>query len=443
MKKIKLTFLFLGFGLMLSAQKPTCQDVLTVAGSLLPNGNYDNVRKVLYQTRSTCSSEAAWYYVQYGYQTGVGQVDSALFYMEKGRKLFPKNDSLLFLYAQTCLLDYDSVMAVKGLKAMDEALALNNKPAYQLCKVQLLDAANQSSKALEAIQHIPKAEKNYEVLVEWGYLLQKNNKPKDALLKLNAAIKLDKYEVAAYLQKADLFFNVLNQQDAALAALDTVEMIDSTLADPMLMRAAFFEDHGDFDQAIDEYDQAIQTDSSVHAVYLFRGNCLKEIREFELAEEDFKTYKQKYPHEREVDYMIAELYIAKEDYVGAAQLLSALETGGESSYELYLIRGIAYNDNGQYDDAMKDFNKAENFRERDARLFLNRGICYFNKQDYRNAKYDFERATYLEGDNMEAHYMRCRAAYHAGFFDEACSSCKTAAFHGYEGIEKKYMKGCK
>jgi tetratricopeptide (TPR) repeat protein len=220
-------------------------------------------------------------------------------------------------------------------------------------------------------------------------------------------------------------------------------MLDSTLADPMLMRAAFFENHEDYDNAIAEYDEAIQTDSSVQAIYLFRGSCLKEIREYELAEEDYNTYKKNNPNDKDVNYLVAELYLAKGDFNAAAQLMSQMETTGESAYELYLLRGIAYNDNGQYDDAMTDFNKAENFKDRDARLFRNRGICYYNKKEYRKAKYDFERAVYMEADNMENHYLRCQAAYQAGFYDEACESCKTAAFHGYEGIDKMYMKGCK
>lgn len=442
-KTIKLLLLFLFLSPVLHAQQRTCQDVLSTAESFMIDGNYENVRKVLNQTRATCSKDVSWYYIQFGYHAGVNQVDSALLYMTTARKLFPKNDSIHFLFAQTCLMQYDSAMAVKGIDAIEQAMSIRKKTAYQVCLTQLLDASGQTKQALEVIKEVPGAEKNYDALVQWAVLLQKSNKPKDALIKLNQAIKLNRYDVLAYLQKADLFFNALNRQDDALMALDTVEMLDSTLADPMLMRAAFFESHEDYDNAIAEYDEAIQTDSSVHEVYLFRGGCLKEIKEFDLAEEDYKTYKKKNPNDKEINYLVAELYIAKGDYVAAAQLMSQMETNGETAYELYLIRGIAQNDNGQYDNALKDFNRAENFKERDERLYYNRGVCYFNKEDYRKAKYDFEKAKYMEPGNMENFYMHCRASYHAGFFDEACESCKTAKFHGYEAMDKIYMKGCK
>ncbi|HYG50976.1 MAG TPA: tetratricopeptide repeat protein, partial [Flavobacteriales bacterium] len=296
---------------------------------------------------------------------------------------------------------------------------------------------------LAEIEKLPGVSKNYEALVEWGSLLVDNGKEKEALKKFNQAIKVDKFSPGAYLQKAELLFNFFNNQDEAMAALDTVEMIDSSLADPKLIRAAFFESRNDFDNAISEYDEAIQTDSSIHQVYIFRGNCLKEIKEYDLAEEDFKRYQKLHRDETEVNYMLAELYIAKDDYAAAAMLMSQMETKGESTYQLYITRGIALNNNGQYDDALKDFNKAERFPERSVDLYFNRGLCYFNKTDYRNAKYDFEKAKNMNPQEMEFHYMHCRAAYHLESYDEACSSCKTAQFHNYKPIEKMYLKNCK
>jgi len=425
------------------AQNRSCQDVLSVAESFLIDGNTDNVGKILNQTRGKCSDDVSWYYIQFGYQVSINELDSANVYMNKAAKLFPKNDSIHFLLAQSSLYYYDSAEAMNGLKAIEKAIKINEKPVYLLCKAQLIHATNQPELALDLIKTIKGGEKSYEVLVEWGTLLNELNKPKEALKKFNEAIKIDKYAPAAYLQKADLFFNKLNKQDEALAALDTVEMIDSTLADPMLLRAAFFESKNDFDNAISEYDQAIQTDSSVHQVYIFRGTCLKEIKEYDLAEEDYKQYKTLNPNETEINYLLADLYIAKGDYNAAALLMSQMESKGSSDYELYLMRGIAYNNNGQYDNALTDFNKAEKFAERDVDLYYNRGLCYFNKEDYRKAKYDFEKAKNMIPDNMEFHYLHCRAAYHAGHFDDACESCKLAKFHNYEPIDNLYLKNCK
>jgi tetratricopeptide (TPR) repeat protein len=441
--KLKIFLLLFAVTTTSFAQERSCREVLGIAESFLIDGNTDNVRKILNQTRETCNNDVNWYYIQFGYQTEVSEVDSANYYMTKAAKLFPKNDSIHFLLAQTFLMYYDSAAAINGLKCIDKAISLKDKPLYQLTKAQLLHAANYQDVALEVVQAIPGADKNYEVLVEWGTLLNELNKPKEGLKKFNEAIKLDKHSPAAYLQKADLLFNKFNKQDEAMAALDTVEMIDSSLADPMLIRASFFESKNDFDNAISEYDEAIQTDSSVHEVYLFRGTCLKQIKEYDLAEEDYKTYKKLNPSETEVNYLLADLYISKGDFNSAAMLMSQMETKGESAYELYLMRGIAYNNNGQYDNALADFNKAEKFDERDVDLYYNRGLCYFNKEDYRKAKYDFETAKNNMPDNMEFHYLHCRAAFHAGHFDDACQSCKTAKFHNYEPIDNAYLKNCK
>lgn len=443
MKKISLFVLISFSASLLNAQQKTCREVLGVAESFLIDGNTDNVRKILNQTKNTCGDDVSWYYIQYGYQLAVNQADSALHFSKIGVKKFQQADSLHLLYAQACLMTYDSSLAVDGLNAIDKALKLKKKSSYLVCKMQLLHVANRGPEAMKIFIDHPGLEKNYDALVEFGSLLIENTKYKDALAYYNRAKKIDPFSPVVYLHKAELFFIYLNNQDAGLAALDTVEMIDSTLADPMLMRAEFFESVQDYDNAIAEYDEAIQTDSSIHQVYILRGSCLKEIKEYDLAEADYNTYKKKNPSDHEINYMMADLYIAKGDYNAAAMLMSQMETKGNSDYELYLTRGIAYNNNGQYDDALKDFNKAENFKERDVDLYYNRGMCYFNKGDFRKAKYDFEKAKNMIPDNMEFWYLHCRAAFEAGHTDEACESCKTAKFHGYEGVDSKYMKGCK
>lgn len=442
MNKLKLLVFLLLLQPSLLAQR-SCQEVLAVAESFLIDGNTENVGKILNQTRSKCGDDVNWFYIQYGYQTEVGHIDSAVVFMKQAVKLFPKNDSIYFLLAQSHLLTYDSVEALKGISIIEQAIKMRERPSYQLCRIQLKHIAGNYAEALAEIEKMPGVNKNYDALVEWGTLLTDNGKEKEALKKFNEAIKLDKFSAAAYLQKAELLFNFFNKQDDAMGVLDTVEMIDTSLADPSLIRAAFFESRDDFDNAISEYDQAIQTDSSVHQVYIFRGNCLKEIKEYDLAEEDYQRYKKLHQDETEINYLLAELYIAKEDYVAAAMLMSQMETKGESAYQLFMTRGIALNNNGQYEDALKDFNKAERFPERDVDLYYNRGLCYFNKADYRRAKYDFEKAKNMNPQEMEFHYMHCRAAFHAESYDEACSSCKTAQFHGYKPIDKMYLKNCK
>lgn len=432
------------FCAQLQAQNRSCRDVLAVAESFLMDGNVENTRKILNQTRATCGNDESWYYIRFGYDMVSNQTDSCIFFMKKAVELFPKNDSLYCLLAQSYLVTYDSLECTKALQAIDKAIGLKAKPFYQLVRVQVLHALGKNQLALEEIGQLKNSEKNYEALVEWGSLLKDIGKPKEAIQKLNKAIRLDKYSTSAYLQKADIYFNVYNQQDEALAALDTVEMIDSTLADPMLMRAAFFESHNDFDNAISEYDMAIQTDSSVHQVYMFRGTCLKEIKEFDLAEEDYKQYKKLNPDDNEINFMMADLYIAKGDFNGAALLMSQMESKGNSSYDMFIMRGIAYTNNGQYESALTDFNKAENFiDERDIRLYYNRGLCFLAKEEHRKAMYDFERAKNLDPQDMELFYLHCKAAHKAGYKDIACESCKIALFHKFEIAEKELLKDCK
>ncbi|HYG49883.1 MAG TPA: hypothetical protein VD905_03225, partial [Flavobacteriales bacterium] len=99
MNKLKLLVFLLLLQPALIAQR-TCQEVLAVAESFLIDGNTENVGKILNQTKGKCEEDVTWYYIQFGYQTAVGNIDSATIFMNRAVKLFPKNDSIQFLLAQ-------------------------------------------------------------------------------------------------------------------------------------------------------------------------------------------------------------------------------------------------------------------------------------------------------------------------------------------------------
>ena len=134
MNKLIALFLILAFTYQARSQR-TCQEVLAVAESFMIDGNVDNVKKILNQTRGKCDTDVAWYYIQFGYQSAINEIDSTNFYMLKAAKLFPKNDSIQYLLAKSYLLYYDSAEALSGLRVIDLALKLKEKPTYLLCKI--------------------------------------------------------------------------------------------------------------------------------------------------------------------------------------------------------------------------------------------------------------------------------------------------------------------
>ena len=71
-----------------------------------------------------------------------------------------------------------------------------------------------------------------------------------------------------------------------------------------------------------------------------------------------------------------------------------------------IIVVLAYNDGGDYNRAIVDFNTAIQLDPRDAINYYNRGIAYNNKKEYDHAVTDFNTAIGLKPNLAEAYSNR-------------------------------------
>ena len=76
----------------------------------------------------------------------------------------------------------------------------------------------------------------------------------------------------------------------------------------------------------------------------------------------------------------------------------------DMKYKFYLLRGIAYRDQGSIDAAIKDFSTSVKLRPtHDA--YLRRGEMYFEKGAYNIAEYDFSEAIEIN-PSLQAYRLR-------------------------------------
>jgi tetratricopeptide (TPR) repeat protein len=88
----------------------------------------------------------------------------------------------------------------------------------------------------------------------------------------------------------------------------------------------------------------------------------------------------------------------------------------------FLGRGIAYNDKGDYDRAIEDFDHAVSLNPPGALAsvtYNNRGTAYINKGLYNRAVDDFNKSIVLNMKNYEAYYNRANAYYYQNDFNRA------------------------
>ena len=87
----------------------------------------------------------------------------------------------------------------------------------------------------------------------------------------------------------------------------------------------------------------------------------------------------------------------------------------------YRLRGVAYNNLGQNDQALQDLNKAIELNSNDISAHYNRGIAYYNLKQYEQAVQDFNQAIkfYPYSRKVFAYYDRGMAYYKLEQYERA------------------------
>ncbi len=153
-----------------------------------------------------------------------------------------------------------------------------------------------------------------------------------------------------------------------LAIISCTKVIDSkkwtgaNLARAFTARGIAYEDKRDFDHAIADYTQAIQSDPKEPRNYNDRCSA--------------------HDNKNELDLAIA-------DCNQAISLDPKLSRA-------YINRGVAYYHKQDYDHAIADYNQAIQIDSKYAPAFEKRGIAYDDKQDYGHAIADYKQAIELD-----------------------------------------------
>jgi tetratricopeptide (TPR) repeat protein len=96
---------------------------------------------------------------------------------------------------------------------------------------------------------------------------------------------------------------------------------------------------------------------------------------------------------------------------GCTALIQAGQDKTENLSVIYVIRGEAYKDKGDYDRAIQDFNEAIHLNPNYEIAYYDRGNAYIDKNDYDRAIRDFDEAIHLNPNDANAYNNR-GVAYH-------------------------------
>ena len=163
---------------------------------------------------------------------------------------------------------------------------------------------------------------------------------------------------------------------------------------------------GNYRQAIEDLNRVIAIRPSYAEAYNNRGAAYKGFGNYRQAIEDFNKAIEIRPNYPEAYLNRGLAYGGLGNYRQAIEDLNRVIAIRPNYPEAYLNRGFAYNGLGNYRQAIEDFNRAIAIRPNYPEAYLNRGFAYNGLGNYRQAIEDFNRAIEIRPSYVEAYNNR-------------------------------------
>jgi len=194
---------------------------------------------------------------------------------------------------------------------------------------------------------------------------------------------------------------------------------DEVLVSAYFHRAAAYLQRGDFNFAIQDYDQAIRLNPQYAAAYHNRGIIHARNGEYERAVQDYDEAIRLDPNDAGAFINRGVVYQDKRQYEPAiADYSQAIRIDPKNPYG-FMNRGNTYEEIGQYDLALLDHDQAVRLKPNEAKTFMNRGNVYRDKRQYDRAVQDYDQAVRLKPNYVNAFINRGIARFMQGQFAAA------------------------
>ena len=280
----------------------------------------------------------------------------------------------------------------------------NFAPAF-LTKSSVLRGLNRLNEALTAIETTISLHKdNANLYSEKGFILLKLKRYSEAEVAYNRAIQLNP-RTAFYYNRGNLY-DEQGEVELAIADYNQAIEINPEIAEAYINRGLLYNEQGKVELAIADYNQAIEINPQFAEVYNNRGLLYVEQGEVELAIAD-------YSQAIEINPQFAEAYINRgnlydeqgEVELAIADYSQALKINPQSALAYY-NRGRLYQEQGEIELAIADYNQAIEINPQFAEAYYNRGRLYQEQREIELAIADYSQALKINPQFADAYSNR-------------------------------------
>lgn len=215
-----------------------------------------------------------------------------------------------------------------------------------------------------------------------------------SLAKLTEAITNNPLTANLYCERGDLYFSLGNEQQA-LNDYQFAIQLDSKSESAYLSRGYVLSQLGDYPNAIKDLTQSIKLNSKNAIAYHYRGLARFRSGDERGAKSDYDQaiklkpdFSQAYNDRAFLSYLLGKTNQALEDYEKAIKY--------QPDYaDAYYNRGNIYSDLGRFEEAIADYTHTVRYNPKFAMAYGNRGIAYYELDLVKEAINDTTQAANL------------------------------------------------
>ncbi len=185
----------------------------------------------------------------------------------------------------------------------------------------------------------------------------------------------------------------------------------ATEAEAHFNKGGDFYDQNDYENAIKEYNQAIQLAPSFPGSYNNRGITYYAMGELDKAIQDYTQAIQLDPETASHYSNRGMAYVDKRDYKNAIyDYNKAIELDPKVA-DYYLLRAYYFELQNDHENAMADYREAIALNPNDPQLYLNHAMYEFSKGYFKEAIDDYTRVIALDPTNADTYLKRASVYY--------------------------------